>query len=165
LMETQGASQLAAVVALEHHAPPSRDRVALAATELVRLADVFDGIRTLRPFDDERSMRGAVAYMVRHLWDRFNPYFLERFGKLVGLCPAGDHAWLSTSEVVRVVEPHPELVLHPVIEVLDQRDGELRRGARVDLARFADDPTAARLVPVVPGTFSDLRPAEIDALG
>jgi HD-GYP domain-containing protein (c-di-GMP phosphodiesterase class II) len=165
LMESQGASQLAAVVALEHHRVMRVDDVGLAATELVKLADVFDTIRSLRPFDDPRSMRGAVSYMVRHLFDRFNPYFLERFGRLVGLCPEGDHAWLSTSEIVRVVETDPELALHPVVEVLDQREGSLPRGEKLDLAKHADDATAPRLVPLVPATFADLDPAEIDALG
>lgn len=165
LMETQGASQLAAVVALEHHRMAKTDDTSLAATELVKLADVFDSIRSLRPFDDELSMRGAVAFMVRSMPERFNAYLLERFGKLVGLCPPGDHAWLSTSEIVRILEPHEELSLHPVVEVLDQREGAYARGERLDLARFADDPMAPRLIPVVPATFSDLEVWEIDCLG
>lgn len=165
LMETQGASPLASVVALEHHRMPRKDDASLAATELVKLADVFDSIRSLRPFDDESSMRGAVAYMVRRMPERFNAYLLERFGKLVGLCPAGEHAWLSTSEIVRIVEPHEELALHPVVEILDKREGGYSRGERVDMARFADDPTAPRLIPVVPATFSDLEVWEIDCLG
>ncbi len=165
LMEARGACPLAAVVALEHHVPARFDHVGLAATELIRIADAFDGIRSLRPFGDPSSMTGAVAYLVRHLSDRFNPYFLERFGALVGLCPPGAHAWLSTSEIVRVASAHPELSLHPVVEVLDQREGSNRRGELLDLARSANDPTAPRLVPMVPATFSDLRVWEIDSLG
>jgi putative nucleotidyltransferase with HDIG domain len=163
LMESHGPSHLAAVVALEHHSPPGQDDVGLAATELVRLADVFDTVRSLRPFDDEHSMRGAGSYMVRHLSDRFNPYLLERFAKLVGVGPVGDYAWLSTSEIVRVVEVHPELALHPVVEVMDRRDGMFSRGENVNLADLGDD--AVTLVPMVPATFSDLTAAEIDSLG
>ena len=165
LMETHGASQLAAVVAMEHHRLPTKDDVGLAAVDLVRIADTFDTIRSLRPFDDAYSMRGAVAYMVRYMPERFNPYLLERFGTLVGLCPEGDHAWLSTSEIVRVVKPHEELSMHPVVEILDQREGNIARGETVDMARFANDPTAPRLVPVVPATFSDLELWEIDCVG
>jgi HD-GYP domain-containing protein (c-di-GMP phosphodiesterase class II) len=163
LMETRGSGDLSAVVALDHHGSASSD--GLAANELVKIADVFDSIRSLRPFDDPFSMRGAVAFMARNLSDRFNPYLLERFGKLVGLCPEGEHAWLSTSEIVRIVGVHEELSLHPTIEVLDRRDGNRTRGERIDLAALASDPTAPRLVPVVPGTFSDLEAWEIDSLG
>ncbi len=161
LLETPGTSTLAAVVALRHHTSRPPDEPGLCAVELCKLADVFDVIRSLRPFDDVESMRGAVAYMVRRMGRRFNPYLLERFGAMVDLAPAGTPVALSSGEIAEVVEPHPELSLHPVVRVTDTRRGRVPVGETINLS-VAPQTIA---VPAVPSLFRDLEPTEIDDMG
>lgn len=164
IFQTGGVDQLAAIAAFEHHASgPSKD--ALLAVELVKLADTFDNIRTLRPFDDQRSMRGAVAYMTRRIGSRFNPYALERFASLIGLFQDGEHARLSSGEFVRIIDPNAELGLRPTVEVLDRSHGELDHGEIVDFAVLDEGVGTPRVIPTLPALFADLEPAELDALG
>lgn len=165
LFQTGGLDRTAAVAALGHHAPlPPRDEQILAV-EIVRLADTFDSIRSCRPFDDEHAMRGAATYMVRRLGSRFNPYLLERFAGLVGVTKRGDHARLTSGEIVRVVEPNHELGLRPKIEVLDKSSGALDRGTVLDLATLELSAVSPRLLPTPHSGFNDLDPKEIDSLG
>ena len=162
LLETPGTNALAAIVALRHHSLSEPDMPGLCAVELCKLADTFDSIRSLRPFDDAESMRGAVAYMVRMLRKRFNPYLLERFCALVELAPVGTTVALSSGEVGEVSEVHPELSLHPVVRIFETRRGSYPPGAMVNLAA---EPAAVIAVPAVPHGLRDLDPKQIDDLG
>ena len=161
LLETPGTSALASIVALRHHSPAEPDTPGLCAVELCKLADTFDMIRSLRPFDDAVAMRGAVAYMVRKLRARFNPYLLERFAALVDLAPTGTMVALSSGEIGEVLEAHPELALHPVVKVLDTRRGTRASGSVLNLS--VEEGIIA--VPALPAAFRDLAPSEIDDLG
>ena len=161
LLETPGTSALASIVALNHHTPATPDVPGLCAVELCKLADTFDVIRSLRPFSDAGAMRGAVAYMVRKLRARFNPYLLERFAAMVNIAPVGTLVAMSSGEVAEVVEAHPELSLHPVVKVLDTRRGTLSPGAVLNLSVESD----IIAVPALPPAFRDLEPAAIDDLG
>ncbi len=158
-------SPAAVAVAFGHHRPPDPEAPPLLALELTRIADAFDGLRSLVRFRSPDGRRGAVAWMLRHLDDRLNSYLFERFARLLDAAPAGSTGWLSTGEVVKVVEPHPELGLRPVVEVLDRRDGLFREGERVDLGRLAHQLAGPRLVPPVPGRFAEVTAAMLDDLG
>lgn len=158
LLDTHGMDRLAPLVAAKHHDGPSD----LLPVELTRIADAFDVVRTLRPFDDRAGLKGAVTYLIRNLGHRFNPYLLERFAAMCRLFEAGEHTRLTTGEIVRIVEPHPELALHPVVEVLDRGRGRSDRGALADLAKNPDERS---ILPPVPTTLADLAVEEIDALG
>lgn len=168
LFASQGGSKLAAIAAFEHHRLPSADRNTpppLIASQLVALADVFDGLRTLRPFDDHASMQGALAYMFLKLRNRFNPYLLGRFATLCGMFAKGDMVKLSTGELAQVVEPHPESALHPTIEVIEQETGTFEAGLILDLTEFLkSDPPVSVVLPVTAG-FAQLDPQELDWLG
>jgi putative nucleotidyltransferase with HDIG domain len=158
-------AELGAVVAFRHHRENAPDEPGLLAVELTKLADAFDGLRTLKPFSSAERRRGAVAWMARHLEARLNPYLLERFAKLLDVAPPGTYGWLTTGEVVKVVDVHRELALRPVVEVLDPRDGVLREGERVDLAVHAHQVGAPRFVPPVPERLARITVQDLDDLG
>lgn len=167
LYATQGAQRLAPLVAFEHHTrwddPEASEPVVV--TQLVALADCFDGIRTLRPFDDRESMRSALGYMLKLMRKRFNPYFLMRFATLCGLFLPGDHMLLSTGEVAEVIETHPEHALQPKVEIVDTREGSASVGTFLDLSRHARGPSSIRAVVPISSRFADIDPAEVDRLG
>lgn len=165
LFETQGAGQLAAVVAMEHHQELAGGDVGLAATEICRIADVFDSIRTARPFEEAELMAGAAAFMINRMRDRFNPLLLSRFATIAGVCQAGERAWLSTGEEVQVVEPHPEHGLHAAVRVVQTNKGALPPGELLDLRRMIREANAPLLVPPIPSHFQGLTLQEIDDLG
>ncbi len=163
LFET-GGLPLAAVVAEQHHRISKHDAPQLLAVELCRLADCFDGLRSLRPFDDAAGARGALAFMVRRLRARFNPYLLERFAKLMGVNPAKERVFLSSGELVEVLEPHPELGFRPKVRVLDRRKGTLAPGVELDLAQNTD-PSAPLAAPGLLPDWLELTAAQLDDLG
>ena len=165
LADASGKDTLPMTVALEHHARPPEGSPGLLAVELVRIADAFDGIRTLWPFDDRHGMRGAIGYMAQHIRDRFNPYLLERFARMVGVFRGEEHAWLTTGEIVKIREPHPELAFHPTVEILDRRDGRIDRGKKLDLGAYAHDPRCPLAIPPVPADLAELSPRALDDLG
>lgn len=155
------AGQLPAIVARFHHAPREAESAGLLPVELCRIADAFDAVRTLRPFDDPASMHGAVAFLARRMGGRFNPYLLERFARMVDAVPMGAYGWLSSGEVVLVTRPHPELAFHPAVEVVERRAGPRAPGTRLDLAETDE----ARFVPLLPASFRDLTAEDVDRLG
>ena len=155
------AGRLPAVVARFHHTPREAGSAGLLAVELCRIADAFDGVRTLRPFDDAASMHGAVAFLARRMGGRFNPYLLGRFARMVGAAPEGTYGWLDTGEIVLVRAAHRELAFHPAVEVVERREGRLQAGATLDLAAAP----ARRFVPLLPPAFRDLDAADVDRLG
>jgi HD-GYP domain-containing protein (c-di-GMP phosphodiesterase class II) len=161
LLDTQGLAHVACAVAYGHHA---RGGPPLMATELVRIADVFDGLRTLRPFDQVAGARAAVRYMWARMGDRLNSYLLERFAALIGVVGAGDEVHLNTGERVRVVETHPELAFHPVVEVVATERGAAAVGTTFELFRWTAESDSA-VLPEVSGELAALDPAELDLLG
>lgn len=179
LLDTQGLGQVAPAVAFAHHEPfagtpqtgygagtphTGRGGPALLATELIKIADVFDGLRTLCPFDDAAGARAAVVYMRARLAPRFNPYLLERFAALLGVVAVGDVLPLSTGEQVEVVATHPELAFHPVVEVIDRARGQAERGTVFELFRWTAESDSV-VVPPPRGPVAGVDPAALDALG
>jgi HD-GYP domain-containing protein (c-di-GMP phosphodiesterase class II) len=162
LLETQGLDHLGAVAALTHHEPWSAE--APLAVELVKVADVFDQLRTLSGFDDALGARSAVAYALRRLPGRCSPFLLERLLGLV--CPYDDDelVTLSTGEAARVVKAHPELALHPTVEVVSTAEGPARRGTVYELWRWTET-SDVMVVPEVLGPLRALDPADLEALG
>ncbi|MEW6776446.1 MAG: HD domain-containing protein [Bdellovibrionota bacterium] len=168
LFATQGAERFASVVANEHHLPAAGEpgkEPPILASQLVALADTFDTIRTLRPFDDREGMRQALAYMFEKLPGRFNPYLLGRFATMCGMFSPGDMVRLSTGEIGKVVRPHPESALHPTVEVTQTGGGRSPAGTQIDLTRAGRGPDAPRLVLPLSGAIGQLDPKEIDWLG
>lgn len=165
LADASGKDSLPMIVALEHHSPPPPDSPGLLVVELVRIADVFDGIRTLWPFDDRAGMRAAIGFMAGRLRERFNDYLLERFARMVGAFEVGETAWLDTGEVGKVLETHPELAFHPRVEIVERRDGRIDAGKKIDLGAYAHDPRCPRAFPPVPEGLGALDEDAIDDLG
>lgn len=164
LMESGGLDSIIPIVAFAHHQRYGPDT--LIATELVRIADLFDGLRTLRPVEDKISTRGAAAYMVLHAGGTTNIYLLERFAAACGLFAPGDVAQLTSGELVRVVLLNTDLALHPTVEVLERgHNGQIKEGMVFDLASPPAGIENTFVVPKVPAHLEDVRPAMVEALG
>lgn len=133
LMATPGAGQAAPLVALEHHGAPVGQRPHLYS-QLVAIADLYDVLRSLRPFDARTSNPGIFAMLGQRLRDRVHPALLGRFGRLLGVLPDGAMVRLQTGEVCRIVRAGVEDPLRPLVEIVDTAIGALPAGATHDLA-------------------------------
>ena len=123
---------LGAVVAAQHHTPLKEGETGHLAVELTKIADIFDGLRTLVPYTQPVGRRAAIAWMRMHPLG-MNNYLFERFARLLDAVPVDSHCMLDTGELVRIVEVHPELAFHPVVEVCETRGGTLPVGTYIDL--------------------------------
>lgn len=163
LLESRGLLGVTSIVAFSHHRVDGK--AAILGTELVRIADAFDGLRTLRPFDDQSGMRATVAYMIHFLRNRFNPYLLERFATICHLFRVGDRGFLTTGEVAEVLRLNPELALRPTVRVVDKGKGASPSGTVIDLTNPPAGVQPALMVPARPKEFHGFDPAELDSLG
>jgi putative nucleotidyltransferase with HDIG domain len=161
LMRTQSVDGLEAIVAAEHHQPYT-DGPHLAS-QIVAIADAFDGIRSLRPFSDRTSLRMALRFMLKKLRHRLNPYLLQRFCVLCGMYQLGDQVELTSGERGRVVALHPELGARPTIEVTDTATGSAPVGTVGDLSLSHMSHIAVRKDATL--AFNDLSADDVDALG
>lgn len=160
----EGGARLGAVVAFRHHTPLSPGDPGLLAVELTKIADLFDGLRTLVPYRKRAGCRAALAWMQRHPAGS-NPYLLERFARLVDAAPFGAFGTLDTGEVVEVVGVHPELAFHPVVEVRERRAGTIPEGAVLDLSLAAHREDLPSFVLPLPSPFDEVTELHIRDLG
>jgi hypothetical protein len=100
----------------------------------VAIADVFDTIRSLRPFSDRQSLRAALRFMLREMRYRLNPYLLQRFCLMCGMFMPGDEVTLTTGEKAKVVANNVELGSKPIVEVIDTAQGRAPVGSVADLS-------------------------------
>ncbi len=159
----EAGARLGAVVAFGHHTPLQDGAPGLLAVELTKLADQFDGLRTLALH--HRSSAGASIAWLQRRAVGLNPYLLERLARLVDAVPADTEAELSTGERVRVIEPHPELAFHPVVVVEDQGRGRLREGLELDLSELSDRPGLPSLRLPLPPVMATIATEALEELG
>ncbi len=161
LLRTSGGTGLEAIVANEHHMAYTEDPH--IASQLVAIADVFDSIRSLRPFSERTQLRAALRFMLKRMRHRLNPYLLQRFCLMCGMYMPGDEVRLTTGELCRVVANNVELGSKPTVEVVDTAAGRAPPGSVADLSL----PHLSELGIVHDRVlaFDDLTPELVDAAG
>lgn len=160
LFGAEGAGHAPPLVALEHHGTHNPSRRAHLYSQLVAIADAWDALRSLRPFEPESSNPGIYGFMDGQLRGRFHPLLLGRFGRLLGVLPTGALAALDSGELCRVLQESAGDPLRPQVEVVDTARGLVPVGQQLDLAegprRLAIAPHAA---------FGDVTVQELDDCG
>jgi putative nucleotidyltransferase with HDIG domain len=119
------------IVAFEHHLKqdmsgyPERvaDRTLNLCTMVVSLADVFDALRTNRPYRQGLATDRVRAIMEERDSPAFNQRLLKRFVNLVGLFPVGSMVRLNTDELGIVVAEHPTDPFRPQVKVVRDAQG------------------------------------------
>jgi putative nucleotidyltransferase with HDIG domain len=132
LRRTPEMPALAPIVAFEHHLKqdlsgyPEKigSRKLNLCTMIVSIADVFDALRSNRPY-----RQGLATARIRTIMDeQDNPAFskplLKRFVNLMGLFPVGTLVRLSTDEVAVVTAEHPSDPFRPQVKILTDNRGE-----------------------------------------
>jgi putative nucleotidyltransferase with HDIG domain len=122
---------LAAVVAFEHHlrhdqtgypegAKPRRLNL---CTMIVGIVDVFDALRTNRPYRKALASDRVRAMLAEQNGSAFHPALLRRFIAVVGLFPVGSLVRLDNGAVGIVTHEHPEDPLRPQVKVVLDAEG------------------------------------------
>jgi len=132
LRRTPEMPALAPIVAFEHHLKQDLSgypeqigsRKLNLCTTIVSIADVFDALRSNRPY-----RRGLPTERIRAIMhEQGNPAFhqtlLKRFVNLVGLFPTGNLVRLNTDELAVVTAEHPTDPFRPQVKVIVDPRGE-----------------------------------------
>jgi putative nucleotidyltransferase with HDIG domain len=140
LRRTPEMPALAPIVAFEHHLKqdlsgyPEKigSRKLNLCTMIVSIADVFDALRSTRPY-----RKGLATDRIRNIMGEqgnpaFNQTLLKRFVNLMGLFPVGNLVRLSTDELAVVTAEHPTDPFRPQVKIITNQKGE-----------FLDDPLLA----------------------
>ena len=122
---------LAPIVAFEHHLKQDLSgypenigsRKLNLCTMIVSIADVFDALRSNRPY-----RQGLATARIRSIMDEqdnpaFNQTLLKRFVNLMGLFPVGNLVRLNTSAVAVVTAEHPSDPFRPQVKIVTDAAG------------------------------------------
>jgi len=132
--------ELAAVVALEHHArydgsgyprlvyhdhtvSPGISHPLHFFSRLVAVADTYDAITTRRSYRRAEPPSRALQILVAEAGTSYDPDFVLAFAALMGVYPPGSFLRLATGEVVMVTEPNSDPDEMPTAVVVRDRHG------------------------------------------
>jgi putative nucleotidyltransferase with HDIG domain len=133
LRRTPEMPALAPIVAFEHHLKQDLSgypenighRKLNLCTMIVSIADVFDALRSNRPYREGLATSRIRSIMSEQGNPAFNQVLLRRFVNLMGLFPVGTIVRLNTEEVGVVTAEHPDDPFRPQVKVLYNAKGEL----------------------------------------
>jgi len=133
LRRTPEMPALAPIVAFEHHLKQDLSgypenvgsRHLNLCTMIVSIADVFDALRSNRPYRQGLATSRIRAIMGEQGNPAFNQTLLKRFVNLMGLFPVGNLVRLSTDELAVVTAEHPSDPFRPQVKIIADRTGSL----------------------------------------
>ena len=131
LRRTPEMPALAPIVAFEHHLKQDLSgypenigsRKLNLCTMIVSIADVFDALRSNRPYREGMATVRIRSIMGEQGNPAFNQALLKRFVNLMGLFPVGNLVRLSTDELAVVTAEHPSDPFRPQVKIIVDRSG------------------------------------------
>jgi len=132
LRRTPEMPALAPIVAFEHHLKQDLSgypenighRQLNLCTMIVSIADVFDALRSNRPYREGLATSRIKSIMGEKENPAFNQVLLRRFVNLMGMFPIGTIVRLNTEEVGVVTAEHPEDPFRPQVKILFDPGGD-----------------------------------------
>jgi putative nucleotidyltransferase with HDIG domain len=133
LRRTPEMPALAPIVAFEHHLKQDLSgypenigsRKLNLCTMIVSIADVFDALRSNRPYREGMATTRIRSIMGEQGNPAFNQVLLKRFVNLMGLFPIGTLVRLNTEELAVVTAEHPTDPFRPQVKIITDKSGAL----------------------------------------
>ena len=133
LRRTPEMPALAPIVAFEHHLKQDLSgypenigsRQLNLCTMIVSIADVFDALRSNRPYRQGLATNRIRAIMGEQGNPAFNQTLLKRFVNLMGLFPVGNLVRLNTEELAVVTAEHPSDPFRPQVKIIADKLGAM----------------------------------------
>src|SRR4029079_14870758 len=95
-------------------------------TMIVSIADVFDALRSNRPYRQGLATARIRAIMGEQDSPAFNQTLLKRFVNLMGLFPVGSLGRLSTDDLAVVTAEHPTDPSRPQVKIIVDEQAHTR---------------------------------------
>jgi len=152
LSETEGIDDLAPLVAYEHHLAYHEelrddDWEPHLVSQLVSIADVYDALRSVRPYRGEIPPDEAMHIMEVDAGTKFEPSLFAGFRAMVGLYPPGTVLRLASGRLAVSFASNAHAAELPQVVIARNADGSEADGTeRLDLAAPAASDDIAELV-------------------
>jgi HD-GYP domain-containing protein (c-di-GMP phosphodiesterase class II) len=132
---------ISVLIAYEHHARydlkgypkiSGKDKISLFS-RIVEIADVYDAMTTVRPYQNARTPDQAIRVLVKDMGTAFDPLLVKVFIDMMGLFPVGTLVRLATGELGIVYEQNEADLASPKVKVIRDPDGEEIEPSIIDL--------------------------------
>lgn len=154
-------SKIALHVVREHHIRHDRKGYPTVSPDekihpysmLITVADSYDALTTVRPYQKGFEPNEAITLMKTLSGASFDPPVLERFVEMLGIYPPGTTVRLTTREIAVVTRPRPEDIARPWVRIVLDSEGNFVDGPEVSLMEWdakAEDFTRSIVVAVDP---------------
>ena len=143
LRDSPGVSDLAMIVAFEHHrrfdltgypalpAPLPQH----FATRVVTLADAYDAMRSNRSYQREVPPEQALQILRQQSGKMFDPVLVRAFIRMMGAYPPGTRVRLDTGEEAMSLKANPDDPYRPIVRLVE---GSASEGERLKLINLAE---------------------------
>ncbi len=142
--QMDGVSDLVARMVREHHVnfdlngyPPLEPGEQLHPySKIITVADCYDAITTLRPYQKPFEPREAMKIMEKLSGKVIDPQYFEEFIKILGIYPIGTLVRLDTNEIGIVIETYADHPLSPkIILAMDPQGEKVSSAMELDLSK------------------------------
>ena len=165
----EGVSELCVRLVYEHHINYDRrgypqleeGRQVHPYSKIITIADCYDAITTLRPYQKPFPPREAMRIMESLAGKVIDPVYFQEFVRLLGIYPVGSLVRLDSGEVAVVVETYAHSPLTPKIKIIiDQMGNRLPEPIEIDLSQPEPGMPERNLVAPADPLLYDLDPSE-----
>ncbi len=143
--QMEGMSEITITSVLHHHTrydlkgypPLTEGKKQSPGSQIVALADCYDSMTTLRPYQKRFDPKETLEIMMKMVGEHFNPKFFKVFIKTLGIYPIGTLVRLDTNEIALVVRINPNDPNRPTVKILFDPEGrEFTKAQEVRLAEL-----------------------------
>ncbi|HEY4717115.1 MAG TPA: HD domain-containing phosphohydrolase [bacterium] len=126
----EGINKVTAQIIYEHHVKhdlsgyPSITTKPYSLTNIVSIADCYDSMTTLRPYQKRFDPKEALDIMTKMVNKAFNPEYFKVFIKVLGIYPIGSLVRLDTNEIALVTRINPDDTTMPVVRIIFDATGK-----------------------------------------
>ncbi len=162
LKKMSGVTDLCVRLVYEHHVrydrtgyPVLEDGHQLHAySKIISIADVYDAVTTLRPYQKPFHPREAIKIMENLVGKVLDPIYFQEFVRMIGIYPIGSLVRLDTGEVGMVLENNSQTPMAPKVRILfDQAGRKLKENLEVDLSKPSSESERSLVAPADPLIF------------
>lgn len=153
--QMEGVSDLVARLVREHHVNfdyggyPVMEpgKTPHPYSKIITVADCYDAITTLRPYQKPYHPREAMMIMEKLSGRVIDPKYFDEFVKVLGIYPVGSLVRLDSNEIAVVIETYPVSPLAPRVKIVFDPDGRpLPAPLELDLSRPESCPGNPRFI-------------------
>ncbi|OFW59089.1 MAG: hypothetical protein A2W01_04375 [Candidatus Solincola sediminis] len=146
LLAQPGVHPISVLIAYEHHARydlkgypqiGAKDKISLFS-RIVEIADVYDAMTTVRPYQKARTPDQAIRVLVKDMGTAFDPLLVKVFIDMMGLFPVGTLVKLATGELGIVYEQNEADLAAPKVKLIRDRAGAEIEPNIVDLIHLKE---------------------------